>query len=267
MNSLTVIKIGGNIVDNELALHDFLLQFASIKGAKILVHGGGKVATKIGEQLGIVSKYVNGRRITDEATLDLVTMVYGGLINKKIVAILQKLACNAIGLTGADGNLIPAIKRPVKEIDYGYVGDVLNGQIPVKKWVSLIHGKFIPIVAPLTHDNAGHMLNTNADTIAQEIAVALSSDYDVSLIYSFEKEGVLLDVHDEESVIPSITLAYYEELKTVQEDGSTKIFAGMIPKLDNAFQALKHGVQRVIIGKANDVDSLLQGSKGTTIKL
>lgn len=258
--SLVVIKIGGNIVDDEKTLSSFLINFAKLEGKKVLIHGGGKIATRIGDSLGIQSKYVDGRRITDADTLDLVTMVYGGLINKKIVAKLQSVSCNAIGITGADANLIPAGKRPVKEIDYGFVGDVKSDRINVKSWRAILDNEFIPVVAPLTHDGHGHMLNTNADTIAQEVAKALSGDYDVKLIYSFEKAGVLLDANDDKTVIGTINPAMFQQLKLEQ-----KIFAGMIPKLDNAFAALKSGVAKVIIGKAENLDALLNGGAGTTI--
>lgn len=264
--ALIVIKIGGNIVDDEAKLSSFLQSFAGVDTKKILVHGGGKVATKIGESLGIESKYVDGRRITDAATIDLVTMVYAGLINKKVIAQLQALKCNAIGVTGADGNLIPADKRPVKEIDYGFVGDVKSDKINAQSWSSLLDHGFIPVVAPITHDGYGQLLNTNADTIAQEVAKAMSSLYDVSLIYSFEKAGVLLDVNDETSVIKKITPSYYEELKSpLPGGGGAKIFAGMIPKLDNAFAALKSGVKKVVIGKAEHLKDLINGESGTSI--
>jgi acetylglutamate kinase len=213
MDKLIVIKIGGNIVDDEAKLSSFLRSFAAIDGKKILIHGGGKVATKIGDKLGIESKYVDGRRITDAETIDLVTMVYAGLINKKIIAQLQALGCNAIGVTGADGNLIPASKRPVKDIDYGFVGDVKSDQLTTGNWQSLIEAGFIPVVAPLTHDGKGQILNTNADTIAQEVAKALGKSYEVSLIYSFEKSGVLLDVNDESSVINRLNWEEYQKLK------------------------------------------------------
>lgn len=257
---INIIKIGGNIVDSETELDAFLQQFAALTGPKVLVHGGGKVATRIGDSLGIVSKYVDGRRITDADTIDLVTMVYGGLINKKIVARLQALGCNAIGITGADANLIPAAKRPVKEVDYGFVGDVKSSKISAAAWQLLLDNGLIPVVAPLTHDEAGSMLNTNADTMAQEVAKALSSSYAVNLIYSFEKSGVLLDVNDDNSRIPVLKPAYYQQLKTEQ-----KIFAGMIPKLDNAFAAIGSGVQKVIIGNARELSQLISGSAGTTI--
>lgn len=257
---LYIIKIGGNIVDDEKALTSFLSSFAKLKSKKILVHGGGKIATKIGDSLNIESKYVEGRRITDADTIDLVTMVYGGLINKKIVARLQSLACNAIGITGADANLVPASRRPVAEIDYGWVGDVNSSQIKIEHWHMLLDNALTPVIAPLTHDGKGNMLNTNADTMAQEVAKALSANYEVHLIYSFEKEGVLLDVNNENSLVPSINPATYKKLKD-----ENKIFAGMIPKLDNAFEALKSGVKKVIIGKAEKLEQLINGHSGTSI--
>lgn len=260
MESVLIIKIGGNIIDNDSQLQSFLKDFAAVAGKKILVHGGGKIATKIGDQLGIESKYVDGRRITDAATLDVVTMVYGGLVNKKIVASLQTMDCNAIGITGADANLVPANKRPVKEVDYGYVGDVKSEQLPVSTWQQLLEIGLTPVVAPLTHDGKGSILNTNADTMAQEIAKALGKIYKVSLIYSFEKPGVLLDVNDDNSVINKLNPTSYQQLKSEQ-----KIFAGMIPKLDNAFSALNSGVTKVIIGDAAKLDQLIAGSSGTTI--
>lgn len=277
--TLIVIKIGGNIVDDEVKLSSFLQSFAGVDTKKILVHGGGKVATKIGETLGIESKYVDGRRITDAATIDLVTMVYAGLINKKIIAQLQAFNCNAIGVTGADGNLIPAKKRDVVQkasppvgggglegaIDYGFAGDVQSDKINAQSWSRLLDNGFIPVVAPITHDGNGQLLNTNADTIAQEVAKAMSGLYDVSLIYSFEKAGVLLDVNDENSVIKKLTPAYYAELKTPEGTGGARIFAGMIPKLDNAFAALNSGVKKVVIGKAEHLNDLINGESGTSI--
>lgn len=260
LESLVIIKIGGNIIDEETTLSSFLRSFASIPGKKILVHGGGKIASRLGDKLGIVSKYIDGRRITDADTIDLVTMVYGGLINKKIVAQLQAVNCNAIGLTGADANLIPASKRPVKTIDYGFVGDVKSQEISAVIWNKLISAGMIPIIAPLTHDGEGHMLNTNADTIAQELAKVLSGLYEVSLIYSFEKAGVLLNANDETTVIKTIDPSGFQTLKDEQ-----KIFAGMIPKLENAFTAIDNGVKKVVIGKAENLLELLSGKSGTTI--
>jgi len=253
---LFVIKIGGNVIDDEASLHRFLQDFSKINAPKILVHGGGKIATRIGEKLGIVSQYVDGRRITDDATLDLVTMVYGGLVNKKIVAQLQHFGCNAIGLTGADGNIVPAHKRPVKEVDFGWVGDVESEKINTTLLESLIKSNISPICAPLTHDQEGHILNTNADTIASSLAVALSNIFSVRLIYCFEKKGILENIEDEESVITTINKTSYAELKA-----ANKLFAGILPKLDNAFVAIDRGVKQVLIGHADD---LLANTTDTT---
>lgn len=243
-----VIKIGGNVLDDPAALQDFLQDFASISGPKILVHGGGKIATRIGDQMGIQSNYIDGRRITDNATIDLVTMVYGGLVNKQLVARLQSLDCNALGIMGADGNLLPAVKRPVKAIDYGWVGDVVADRLPLERWQVLLDNGFIPVLAPLTHDQQGHILNTNADTMAATIAIALSVHYPVRLIYCFEKKGILENIDDESSVINYINPEIYEQLKAEQ-----KLFAGILPKLDNAFDAIRKGVQQVLIGHAADL--------------
>ncbi|CAN5228073.1 acetylglutamate kinase [soil metagenome] len=262
MEQLFVIKIGGNVIDDNASLQSFLENFASIKAKKILVHGGGKIATKIGEQLGIASNYVNGRRITDEATIDLVTMVYGGLVNKKIVAKLQSLDCDAIGLTGADANIIPAVKRPVKDIDYGFVGDVVKEKIAVNNLEALLANNFTLVIAPLTHDGNGQMLNTNADTVASALAVALSASYDVRLIYCFEKKGVLENIADEDSVITLITKEKYQQLLT-----ENKLFDGILPKIDNAFAAINSGVKEVLIGDASDLlQNVTANTKGTLIK-
>ena len=262
MEQLFVIKIGGNVIDDEKNLTAFLQNFAFIIAKKILVHGGGKIATKIGEQLGIQSNYINGRRITDEATIDLVTMVYGGLVNKKIVAKLQSLNCDAIGLTGADANIIPAVKRPVKDIDYGFVGDVLKEKIAIKNLEVLLANNFTLVIAPLTHDGNGQMLNTNADTVASSLAVALSNRYDVRLIYCFEKNGVLENVEDDDSVIKLITKEKYQQLLT-----DKKLFDGILPKIDNAFAAIDNGVKEVLIGHANDLlQNVTPYTKGTLIK-
>ena len=258
---LFVIKIGGNVIDDDVALIAFVNDFAKIEGKKILVHGGGKIATRLGEKLGITSKYVEGRRITDEQTIDLVTMVYGGLINKKIVSLLQSYQSNAIGLTGADANILPAQKRKVKEIDYGFVGDV--------EWKHVGEGlrlfvdnNMVPVLAPLTHDGKGQMLNTNADTIASTVSIALSRFYRVRLIYCFEKKGVLEDIKDESSVINLITKDVYRELLSEK-----RLFEGIIPKIDNAFAAIDAGVKEVLIGHSEE---LLQNTgdkiKGTLIK-
>jgi acetylglutamate kinase len=271
---LYIIKIGGNIIDDEKKLSSFLLAFASLEGRKILVHGGGKLATKLATQLGIEQKMIDGRRITDAETLKIVTMVYAGYINKNIVAQLQSYDCNAVGLCGADGNLIQSHKRASKAlskgegevIDYGFAGDVDAVNTTFLK--SLLDQNINVVIAPITHDKKGLLLNTNADTIAQEIAQAMSNHYEVNLIYSFEKPGVLLDVTDERTVIPILTKQYYEKLKaSTHEKRESIIFAGMIPKLDNAFVALNRGVQRVIIGKAEELKQLTEGKAGTNIIL
>lgn len=258
MEKLFVIKIGGNIIDDEIKLSSFLQSFAKIEGKKILVHGGGKLATKLAKQLGVEQQMIDGRRITDTETLKIVTMVYAGSINKNIVAKLQSHHCNAIGLSGADGNVIKAHKRIHPTIDYGFVGDVDAVNSPLLK--SLLEQNIAVVLAPITVDSKGQLLNTNADTIAQETAKALSNLYEVELIYSFEKSGVLLDVHDETTVISTINPSTY---KTLKEEN--KIFEGMIPKLDNAFVALQSGVKKVIIGKAEELDQLISGNSGTCI--
>jgi acetylglutamate kinase len=258
MERLLVIKIGGNIIDDEQKLMSFLQSFASVKEKKILVHGGGKLATRLAEQMDIPQQMVEGRRITDADTLKVVTMVYAGLINKNIVAQLQANNCNAIGITGADGNCIQAHKRIHPDLDYGFAGDI--DSVNDSFISSLLEQDCAPIVAPITHDKKGQLLNTNADTIAQELAKALSKNYEVELIYSFEKDGVLLDVNDQDSVIKKLSPSYYSELKN-----SGAIFAGMIPKLDNAFSALNNGVKKIIIGKAESLHELINGNKGTII--
>ena len=244
MSKLFVIKVGGNIIDDEEKLTLFLQSFSSIQSGKILVHGGGKIATEIGKKLGIESKYINGRRITDDETIDLVTMVYGGLINKKIVALLQSFNCNAIGLTGADGNIIPATKRAIKDVDFGWAGDIDNSKINNQNLKALIDNNFVPVFASLTHDEHGHILNTNADTIASSLAVALSEFCDVRLIYCFEKKGVLENVDDDNSVITSINKENYQKLLDEK-----KLLEGILPKIDNAFTAIDAGVQEVLIGR------------------
>lgn len=260
MNNLTVFKIGGNVIDDPKALHRFLAAFAGIKGAKVLVHGGGKIATQVADQLGIPTTMVDGRRITDKPMLDVVTMVYGGLVNKQIVAKLQALAINAIGLTGADGGTVLAKKRPVKDIDYGMVGDieeVNSGQIQF-----FLHQDLTPIFAPITYTTSGELLNTNADTMASAIAVDMVAHNDVSLVYCFEKKGVLADPADDNSVINELTPALYARHKAA---GS--INKGMIPKLDNAFRALEKGVSKVIICQADEIVTAVQQGAGTTLRL
>ncbi|MCR4765461.1 MAG: acetylglutamate kinase [Bacteroidaceae bacterium] len=252
---LTIIKVGGKIVEEEATLYKLLDDFAGIEGSKVLVHGGGRSATKMAAQLGIESKMVNGRRITDAETLKVVTMVYGGLVNKNIVAGLQARGVNAIGLTGADMNVILSDKRPVKDIDYGFVGDVK--QVDGQRLASLLQTGIVPVMAPLTHDGKGHILNTNADTIAGQTAIGLSPYFDVTLIYCFEKKGVLRDEADDDSVIPAINRQQFAEwvrLGVIQ--------GGMIPKLENAFQAIDAGVSQVIITAANAID----GHQGTIIR-
>jgi acetylglutamate kinase len=247
MKKLFVVKIGGNVLDNDVALESFLKDFASIDSSKILIHGGGKIATRIGDQLGIESKYINGRRITDAATIDLVTMVYGGLVNKQIVARLQHLDCNALGVTGADGNILKAKKRPVKDVDFGFVGDVTADGFNRDFVSSLLNQGIVPVFAPLTHAD-GKMLNTNADTIASMLAVGLSSRFDVRLIYCFEKKGVLRDVNDVNSVIHHLPESLYKTMLP------QNIFAdGILPKLENAYAAINAGVREVLIGEAGDL--------------
>lgn len=246
MEKLTLIKVGGKIVEEPDTLQQLLRDFSSIEGHKVLVHGGGRSATKIASQLGIDSQMVNGRRITDTEMLKVVTMVYGGLVNKNIVAGLQALQVNALGLTGADMNIMRSDKRPVKDVDYGFVGDVKEVNADVL--ASLIQQGIVPVLAPLTHDKQGHMLNTNADTIAGEAAKALAKYFDVTLMFCFEKKGVLLNENDDESVIPEIDRASFQ--KYVAEG---IIQGGMIPKLENAFQAIDAGVKEVIITQASEI--------------
>jgi acetylglutamate kinase len=260
MNRLYIIKIGGNVLDDEEGLSIFLKDFAAIQAPKILVHGGGKIATKIGDKLGIVSNYVKGRRVTDAETLDLVTMIYGGLVNKQMVARLQQLGCNALGVTGADGNMIKATRRPVKDIDYGFVGDITPASVNSTLLYFLLKQNVMPVFAPLTHAD-GVMLNTNADTIASVLAVSLSKHFDVRLIFCFEKKGVMKDVNDENSVIRLLDEPMYNRLLKA---GS---FAdGILPKLENAFAAINAGVKEVLIGDATHLTKNTgQETEGTLI--
>lgn len=255
MEKLTIIKVGGKIVEEEATLNKLLDDFSAIEGYKILVHGGGRSATKIASRLGIESKMVNGRRITDAETLKVVTMVYGGLVNKNIVAGLQARGVNALGLTGADMDVIRSVKRPVKEVDYGFVGDV--EKVNASFLADLINKGVVPVMAPLTHDGKGNMLNTNADTIAGETAKAMASLFDVTLVYCFEKKGVLRDENDDDSVIPQITRA---EFDAYVADGT--IQGGMIPKLENSFSAINAGVSQVVITLASAINE----DAGTIIK-
>ena len=256
MEKITIVKVGGAVVEDEAQLTQLLKDFAAIEGKKVLVHGGGRRATKVAAALGIESKMVNGRRITDADMLEVVTMVYGGLVNKNLVARLQAAGVNALGLTGADIDVIRSHKRPIKDgIDFGFVGDVekANGQM----LHTLINAGITPVMAPLTQDGQGHTLNPNADTIAGETAKALAPYYDVTLIYSFEKKGVLSNPDDDNSVISEITREDFERYKA---DGT--VAGGMIPKLDNAFDAIDAGVKRVIITLATAID----GQHGTVIR-
>jgi acetylglutamate kinase len=240
MDRLTIIKVGGKVVENPDSLNALLDQFTRISGNKILVHGGGRTATDIAAKLGIETEMVDGRRITGKEMLDVVTMVYGGLVNKKIVAGLQARGCNAIGLTGADLNLISARKRPVAEIDYGFVGDVID--VNSRELRMMINENVVPVVAPLTHDEKGQLLNTNADTIAAELATELSDYFSVYLFYCFEKTGVLLDPEDNSSIIHELDMQLF-----LQYQNEGVINAGMIPKLDNGFRAKRNGVKEVLI--------------------
>lgn len=253
---LTIVKVGGAVVEDELQLTQLLRNFAAIEGAKILVHGGGRRATKVAAALGIETKMVDGRRITDAEMLEVVTMVYGGLVNKHVVAGLQALGVDAIGLCGADGDIIRSVKRPLKNgIDYGFVGDVKKTD--GAKIAHFIDKSLVPVIAPLTHDGQGNILNTNADTMASETAKALAQLYDVTLIFAFEKPGVLSNPDDDSSVIPVINHADFERYKA---DGT--ISGGMLPKIENALGAVEAGVSQVIITLATAID----GQHGTVIK-
>ena len=254
--TLTIVKVGGAVVEDEAQLAQLLKDFAALPGRKVLVHGGGRRATKVAEALGIETQMVNGRRITDAQMLEVVTMVYGGLVNKNLVARLQAHGVNALGLTGADIDVIRSHKRPLKNgVDYGFVGDVdrADGQM----LHTLIEAGIAPVMAPLTHDGEGHILNTNADTIASETAKALAPLYDVTLVFSFEKRGVLARPDDDDSVIPVITRPLFEQYVA---DGT--ISGGMIPKIENALAAVDAGVSRVVITLATALD----GNSGTTIR-
>ncbi len=250
---ITIVKVGGKIVEEPETLAALLRDFSAIKGYKMLVHGGGRSATKIAAQLGIETTMVDGRRVTDTEMLNVVTMVYGGLVNKTIVAGLQGNGVNALGMTGADMNIIRSEKRPVKTVDYGWVGDVkeVNGEA----LATLIKSGVVPVIAPLTHDKAGHLLNTNADTMAGECAKGLAAIFDVHLVFCFEKAGVLRDENDDNSVVTEIDSNTYSQLR---EAGI--VSGGMIPKLDNAFEAIAAGVSEVIITKASALNDLSLGS-------
>ncbi|KFF17113.1 acetylglutamate kinase [Flavobacterium hydatis] len=255
---VSLIKIGGNIIDNPSELEKFLTDFSKIEGHKVLIHGGGKSATKMAESIGLVPQMIDGRRITDAAMLDVVVMIYAGQINKNIVAQLQAKNNNAIGFSGADGNLIQSTKRNHPTIDYGFVGDVK--QVNTSLLATLLENNIVPVFCAITHDKNGQLLNTNADTIASELAISLSQDFDVTLTYCFEKQGVLSDSEEDDSVITEINAELYEKLKAEKV-----IHSGMIPKLDNCFNSLSKGVQTIKIGH----HSMLQNSSilHTTIKL
>jgi len=259
-DKLRINKIGGNIIDSPPLLTKFLADFNQVEGKKILVHGGGKIATDFASQMGIEAKMVEGRRITDDPTLDIVTMVYAGLINKRIIAQLQAVGCNAIGLSGADGNSIRAIKRPVQTIDYGWVGDLLNDSVNTDTLSTFLENGLTPVFSAITHDGNGQLFNTNADTIASCIAIALSDSYSVSLLYCFEKKGVLKDINDEQSLVHEIR---EEDFIPLQEEGV--VAGGMIPKLHNAFDAINRGVKEVLIGQASDLTLLDENRFGTRI--
>lgn len=254
MEKLTLIKVGGKIVEEQATLSRLLASFAAIPGRKVLVHGGGRSATAMASRLGIESRMVGGRRITDKAMLEVVTMVYAGLVNKNIVAGLQALGVNALGMTGADMNILLSDKRPVGEVDYGYVGDVRR--VDAAALSALIEMGVVPVIAPLTHDGRGSMLNTNADTMAGETAKALAACYDVSLVYCFEKRGVLRDENDDNSVIVQMNRSQFE---TYRAEGIVR--GGMIPKLENAFDAIRHGVREVIITRADAIGLPGEGTR------
>jgi len=256
METLKIIKIGGNIIDDATSLENFLVAFSKIEGPKVLVHGGGKLATKLAQQMNVKVEMVDGRRKTNAETLDIITMVYAGKINKRIVASLQQKSCNSIGFTGADGNTILSVKRPVKEIDYGFVGDVVYVNTSVLE--TLLSAHVTPVFCAITHDNKGQLLNTNADTIASELAIGFAKKYQTELYYCFEKKGVLLDVHNDDSVIENINKEKYQELL------EKKIIAdGILPKLNNCFHAIDQEVHKVCIGKSEMLYN--QNSKFTTI--
>lgn len=242
METLHVVKIGGNIVNNEKRTDEFLANFVRLDSPKILVHGGGSSASDLCQKLDIPIQMTNGRRITDEPALDVAVMVYAGLINKNLVAKLQGLSCNALGLSGADLNIIPAEKRTGTEIDYGFVGDIDSESINNYFLTRLLDEQVIPVISAITHDTEGQLLNTNADTIASTLSAALSEKYEMELTYCFGKSGVLQDVNDEGSLIDSLTYDEFEDLER-----ENVILEGMIPKLDTAFEALKQNVQRVQI--------------------
>lgn len=243
METLKIIKIGGNIIDNTVALTTFLEQFSELKGPKLLVHGGGKLATKLAQKMNVEVKMIDGRRITDAETLDIITMVYAGKINKNVVAKLQSFHCNSIGFSGADGNAIVATKRPVKTIDYGFVGDVTS--VNTKAIEVLLENDITPVFCAISHDKNGQLFNTNADTIASELAIGLATKFKTELYYCFEKNGVLRDVNDDNSVVTHINSETCQQL--IEEK---VIVDGMLPKINNCFHALNNNVSKVCVGKS-----------------
>jgi len=257
---LHIIKIGGNCIDDKSVLLPFLSTFSAIPGKKILIHGGGSIATKHAQHLNIEQHFHNGRRITDKPTLDIAVMSYRGLINAEITSLLQSMQCNAIGVCGADAGLIKSEKRIIKDIDFGFVGDINDDSINIDMFCNLLEFPLIPVIAPITFDRFGTLLNTNADTIATIIAIALQRTFDVSLIFCFDKYGVLSDPSDSESIIESLDKSHYEML---QSQGI--IQHGMIPKLDNAFHAIKSGVKTIILTSPDSLQSEVSNIKGTRI--
>ncbi len=247
---ITVVKIGGNVIDSPEALESFIKDFVQLPSPKVLIHGGGKLATKLSERLGIETHMINGRRITDKDTLDVVTMVYAGLVNKNIVAKMQREQCNAVGLCGADANVIPATRRSPVPVDFGYVGDIDASQINVSFIDALLQQQITPVFCALTHDGKGSILNSNADSVTSAIAIALTRLGEVDLTFCLELPGVMRDINDKDSLIPDIDAAAYVRLK---EEGV--ISKGMIPKIDNAFSAIRQGVRRVIIKDAKNLNN------------
>jgi acetylglutamate kinase len=262
MPTLTLVKIGGHVLDNPAMCQAFLHDFAGIAGHKILLHGGGKAASSLAARLHIPVNMHEGRRITDEATLDIAVMVYAGLINKQLVAGLQALQCNALGLSGADANAVRAVKRPPGAVDFGFVGDILPGGVNIALLQNLLNSGITPVIAPITHNGHGQLLNTNADTMAAAVAEAMTTAYHTQLIYCFEKKGVLSDIADENQLIPEISTADYQDLKNRHV-----VSGGMIPKLDNAFSSIQKGVQTVYIGAAGNIKDITAGIRGSATKI
>ncbi|MCG2793140.1 MAG: acetylglutamate kinase [Weeksellaceae bacterium] len=263
MLKLKIIKIGGSLIDDEKALNVFLQQFSNIQGAKILIHGGGKLASKLAEKLDVPQQMIEGRRITDKATLDIVTMVYAGNINKNLVARLQSFGCNAMGFSGADGNLIQAEKRQHPSIDFGFVGDITEKSINKELMVNMMNLGLVPVFSAITHDKKGNLLNTNADTIAGTIAMALSKIFETELLFCFDKNGVLETIDDEDSNLKTINKKEFSKLKNEE-----KLSKGILPKLENAFQAKENGVQKVVlINEKKLSDQIKKGNEGTEICL